>query len=418
MSINQPMNRVAGHTRVVLMLVMALMAIEARAQDASVPAQSLTGRLQDFGAKINTLAGIPPGSEVANETNVLVRMITLQLATAPIGTLVGGFAFSFDTERGTFTRTTQSFGPAFAKRSVTSGRGTLSAGFNWQHAAYDSLGGFDLANGEFRYAVNPRGATPFAFPFGYASAKLNVISDMTVAFVNYGIADNLDISLAIPWLRILVDMDYGLFTAANVDVTPGGHGFVLSRISDSGVGDIALVGKYRFWQRPEGALAAEVDIRIPSGNVNGLRGTGVTRTLASLIYSRDGRVSPHANVGFEIWSDAVPLTSRGDVMVRHQIDYAFGLEAQATPRVTVLLDVVGRRQLKGGRLAFRTVPLGPGTVDLLLPVATGVDTIAAAPGMKWNVGGNVLLTANALLTMTSQGFRANVIPVFGFDWTF
>lgn len=413
-------NRSAGRCVGVAMMLVIFASGDAWAQpqDPAVPAQSLRGRLQDFGARVATLSGIPAGSDAADETNVLAQLISMELATTPIGTSAGGFAFSFDTARGTFTRTTQGFGPTFAKRSLTTGRGTLSGGFNWLHAAYDSLGGFDLGNGELRFAVNARGVTPFAFPFGYASGRVNVTSDTTVAFVNYGVTDDLDISLAIPWLRVLIDLDYALFTSSNLDVTPGGHGFVLPRISDSGVGDIALSGKYRFWRQGEGGLAAELDMRIPSGNTNALRGTGVTRTLASVVYSHGGRVSPHGNVGFEVWSQAVALTSRGDVKVKDQIVYAFGLEAQATPRVTVLLDVIGKRQLKGGRLAYRTVGLGGGTIDLLQPVAGGVDVISAAPGMKWNVGGNVLLTANALLAMTSGGFRSNVIPAFGFDWTF
>ena len=391
--------------------------VSAWAQD-DVPSSSLRGRLFELGTRINTITGIPLSSEAADETNVLAELMSLEVATAPFGTSTGSFTYSFDPALGTLTRSTESFGPSFGKRSLTSGRRKLSVGLNWLHAHYDSLSGFDLENGDLRLAINQRGASPFPFPFGYASAKVNVSSDTAVAVITYGVTDNIDLSVAVPWVRVSIGLDFSLFTASGVDVTPGGHAFVLPRASATGLGDIAIVGKYRVRQFGQGGVAAELEVRLPSGNTDDLRGTGVVRTLASVIYSRAGKVSPHANVGVEVWSDSVPLTHRGDVVMKNQLVYAFGLEVEAHPRATVLIDVIGRRQMNGGQVEYRTLDIGGGTLDILLPVSRGVDLLAAAPGIKWNVAGNVLLTANALLAMTNGGLRANVIPVVGFDWAF
>jgi protein kinase-like protein len=239
-----------------------------------------------------------------------------------------------------------------------------------------------------------------------------------VGVVSFGASPNIDVGIAIPWVRISLDADIGLFTAENVDVTPGSHRLVLPRTSAAGVGDIALFGKYRIWRQSEGGLAGEIELRLPSGDTNSLRGLGVTRTLVSGIWSKGGKVSPHANAGFEFWSAGVSLVPSGQISVRHQLDYALGLEFEAHRRTTILLDVVGRRQFHGGRLAYRTVTVGPGTLDALLPISKGFDVVSVTPGVKWNAAGNVLLTGNIVASVANSGLRANVIPVVGMEWAF
>src|SRR5690606_35559287 len=72
------------------------------------------------------------------------QQIVTQLATFPIGTSSGGFSFTFDPALGTFERTTQSFGPAFAERALTNGQGKFTFGVNTQYSRYSSFEGDDL----------------------------------------------------------------------------------------------------------------------------------------------------------------------------------------------------------------------------------------------------------------------------------
>src|SRR5262249_33498913 len=211
------------------------------------------------------------------------------------------------------SQSTATFGPAFAKRSLTTGRGKLTAGFNWLHANYDSIGGLNLHNGDLRPLQNTRNLNPVEFPESYSSVIADLTSDTVVGIVTFGASPNIDVGIAVPWVRVSVGADIGLFTPENIDVTPGSHRLVLRRTSASGLGDVALFGKYRFWRQQEGGLAGEVEVRMPSGDTNNLRGLGVTRTLVSAIWSRGGKVSPHANAGFEFWSAGVPLVPSGAV---------------------------------------------------------------------------------------------------------
>ena len=47
-------------------------------------------------------------------------------------------------------------------------------------------------------------------------------------------------------------------------------------------------------------------LRFPTGSTESLRGMGVTRTMVSFIASGgQARFRPHANVGYEFWSNSV-----------------------------------------------------------------------------------------------------------------
>ena len=380
----------------------------------TVPPDSLRGLLLGLGTKSSAVTGISV-PEVAGQSATLAELASLEVATAPVGTSTGGFSFTFDSKLGTFTRATQSFGPAFAKRSLTAGKGKFSAGFTWLQAHYDSLGGLDLSNGDLRVVRNTKNVP---IPVDSTPLKLALSSNTIVSFASFGLTNDFDVGVIVPWVRLTLAADLGYLSASNVDLTPGGHLLVVPKTSASGVGDVGIFGKYHFWHQGEGGLAVEFDLRLPSGDTANLRGTGVARTLVSAIWSRGGKVSPHANVGYEFWSSAVPISASGDVFAKNQVNYAFGVEMQAHQRVTAIVDIIGRRQLHGGDSGYRTLAVGPGSFDVLLPLPKGLNVISLAPGIKWNVAGNVLLNGNLLTSLVNKGLRANVIPVVGFEWAF
>lgn len=400
-------------------LGLLLLAASSASAQADVPAHSLKGLLDDLRRRVLAAAtGMPDQSE-SIDVDIVALLTSLEVSNAPFGTSTGSFTFTFDSQLGTFTRSTESFGPAFGKRSTTIGKGKASAGFNWLHAGYDSLGGFGLNNGDLRPVQNARELSEGGpAEISYSSLRMNLSSDTYVAFGGYGLTNRLDVGVAIPWVRISLGADVGLYSPTDADLTPGGHLLVMPTTTASGLGDVAIFGKYRIWEYGASGLAAEVEVRLPTGDTNSLRGTGVTRTLVSAIWSRDGRLSPHANIGFEVWSRDIPLDVSGTPSVRNQIKYAVGLEFGAHPRATVMVDVVGRRLLGGGQLAYQTEPLGPVLADVLVPISEGLDVVSLAPGVKWNVAGNVLLTGSLLTSVANNGLRANVIPVVGVDWAF
>ena len=407
---------------VVLVLGIFLFSLSARAQGSNtvstVPASSLQGLLNALASKSNVVglclgpayaecvASHPPNPSPI-DTNIVGVLASLEVSTAPIGTSTGGFTYTFDSRLGTFNRSSESFGPLFAERSLTIGRGKLSTEFNWLHASYDTLGGFDMHNLDLRFVTAPT---------GYTATRAYATSDTYVGTAIYGVTDNLDVGVAVPWVRMTVGADVGFFEPTGEDISPGNHFLVMPPTSAAGLGDLFAFGKYRLWRQPHGGLAAEVALRFPTGDINSLRGLGVYRTSLSAIWSRGGNVSPHANVGYEIWSHKVGLDpTRPDVYVKDQVNYGVGLEIKANPRATVLIDVVGRRELHGGKMGYVRQEEG---FDALVALNESLDVVSFAPGVKWNVGGRVLLSANVLASLANQGLRARVIPVVGFEWAF
>lgn len=351
------------------------------------------------------------GSQQAAST--IVALTSVEVVTAPLGTSTGGFTFSFDPLLQLYKRSTSSFGPAFAERSLTAGRAKVSIGANWVYTSYDSLGGYSLNDNELALTKNISSAQ---LP-RVASTTLNVrLKTHTVAaFGQVGITDNFDVGVLVPWVRVDLAAD-GLYLG--LSGTTEGR-LTVPRARAWGMGDMGIFGKYLLWRQGEGGIAAAFDLRLPTGDRDALRGLDVTRTTAALVWSKGGRVSPHANVGFEFWSKEVPVSVTGDVSIRHQIKYAAGVEIDAHPQLTLLVDFVGRQLRGGGKLAYQTFgSAATGTVDALVGQSEGINSFSVVPGAKWNIWRRFLLTANLLTSLTNDGLRAKVTPVAGIDWSF
>jgi hypothetical protein len=48
----------------------------------------------------------------------------------------------------------------------------------------------------------------------------------------------------------------------------------------------------------------------------------------------------------------------------------------------------------------------------------GIARVAIAPGLKVNLKGKILFSANALITLKNDGLHARVTPMAGIDMTF
>jgi hypothetical protein len=390
----------------------------------------LNGTILECAASGSVRAQLRTGTFIAGSVatgETLARAIALEVGTAPLGSSSGGFTFTFDPKLVSFTRTSPSFGPAFSDRILTQGKGKLSAGFNFLDRRYDTVDGLDLK----RFDV-------FRFRGGSLAVRLSTLeletrTDTVAAFAQYGVLDNLDVGVMVPWVHISVSGTSRAFGEAGEELQR-----VLLDGSHSGIGDIAIFGKYRFWQfgptpavgaAPNGGLAAAITVRLPTGDEEALVGLGLTRTLVSLIGSASwGRFSPHVNVGYEFWSKDVSIErtfkANSDALsVSDQFQYAAGFEFAVHDRFTIIEDVLGRYLRGGGRLGYQPFTF-PGNVanvrgaEALVAIADGVNTVILAPGAKWNFYSGALLTANVLVSLTREGLQDRVTPVIGIEWSF
>lgn len=375
-----------------------------------------------------------PGLDQALAPYLFNQLLVAQLATFPIGSPTGGFAFTFDAATGTFQRATDTFGPAFADRALTNGRGRLTFGANFQYSSYTEFEGHDLDNGAVKFYLTHEDVPGEVFFEGdliEAALDLDLSSATTVFFANYGVTNNFDVAVAVPIVHVNMD--------AQVDATvlrlatpgqPGLHTFpggastasFSSSGSATGVSDILVRGKYRFFSGGGGGLAGGIDVRLPTGDEENLLGTGAAAVTFTLIgSSTNGRFAPHFNVGYT-------ASGESDVVnIADEFVYKFGAEFEAAPTVTLTADFLGRSLRDVGRLELMNVTHNyfnnvgePGSTTLQEWVARSgsLNVNDLALGVKVNVAGNLLLNGNVLVALNDSGVRARVTPVFGFDYTF
>ena len=419
----------------------------------------------------NHIAHFRPGADQLRVPAQVNQALLTLLSTYPLGSPSGGLTYTFDPALGSLTRSSNSFGPSFAERALTTGRGKVSVGFGYQHALYDTFEGLNLRQGEIQFFVPhtdccSRGAAATESPDGSrlsppfegdlieASLSLEIASDTSVVFVSYGVSDRLDLSLAVPFVRVELNASVlaridRLATSSEPSIhsfegtNPDQHLFRLSGTA-AGLGDIVLRGKYAFTSTGPIGLAGVVEARVPTGDETNLLGTGGVQTKVFGIASyNSGSLSPHLNVGYTFSSKG----SLPDATLHDEILATAGFDFALNPRVTMSLDVVSRTVRGAGqmRLTEKTFDFtsagsgggggggvgggGSGRPPTLtetqsvkrteLQLTPGnLQLYLGAAGVRFNPWRTVLVTANLLFPLTEAGLRDRVTPVVGIDYVF
>jgi hypothetical protein len=392
----------------------------ASAQPVAPPIQGATTTIPEL-TVAGTLGELAKPVGGAHVGEALALATQLAVGTAPFGASSGGFLIKLDPSTGLQVRTATTFGPSFAERALTSGEGKVSVGVNFMSVKYERLD--DRAfNGMQTLTVS----SPIPALARAGVANIAITAKTTVIAARIGVTDKFDVGTNIPLVQVKVNGTSTLRNGTGA-ITTFASGTALS----TGLGDIAGLAKYRFYsfgtgQPDPGGLAVMATVRLPTGSRDSLRGLGVTRTIVSIIASSgQRRFRPHVNAGFGYWSKGVTVTSDASpnqtVEARHQFEYAAGVELEAAPKLTLLVDLLGGSVLGGGKLGFvTTTGGGPGitSTETLTALSEGVQRISLAPGLKVNLKGKMLLSLNALVALHDSGLHQRVTPVAGIDLTF
>jgi hypothetical protein len=353
------------------------------------------------------------------QLTVLNDSLRGQLSNTPLASPASGFTFTFDPALGAFTRATESFGPIYSQRADTTGKGKLTFGFTYTRFTFDTLDGKDLSNGDlqvtFVHAPEPAcvPACDFERDTITAQIKASITSDVVVLSATYGVLDNLDLSIALPIIHTNIRLT-GIATINHIGTTPGDGTHVFSNGSDTltvhsggestGVGDLVLRAKYHFLKTGPVLLAGGLDLRLPSGSVDNLRGLGTTVVSPVFIASTSPYfgVSPHVNLGLHLSGD----TSK----INHEFYYNVGFDWSVVKPVTFVFDILGRRIIDNERIEAGQGPGGTQIADS--------NIVNAALGVKVNVWKNVLGVANVLLPLNSTGLRDKAAWLVGLEAAF
>lgn len=434
-----------------LACAVVLSAAPAAAQEPynlTAPVHSLSTLFTDLygshGLVVDSLATLPGEQPHSAHFTSSFQSDFSQFNTALVGALVSvplpspasGFTYRFDPSLGVFQRTTTSFGPILADRAETIGAGRVAMGFAFQRFTYDSVEGLDLE------------AIPAVFTHDNAEllggrqdviTTVNTITaavSQSTAFVTYGVTDRFDISLAVPLVNVnmMVVSDATIhrlgttnelthfFRQSNGDV--GDRRLFTASGSAAGVGDITARFKGTLHRSGSGAVAAGLDVRVPTGDADNLLGAGTTGLQPFAIWSSTlGTVSPHANASYT-WNGSSILA--GNPATGQAADfpdefrYAVGTEIAMSRHATLALDLLGRTVIDAERLQSSTFHAldGVSTFPDITFSRSTFNLLNGSMGVKINLAGRLLAEANILFALDNHGLRDRVTPLLGLEYTF
>ncbi len=438
-----------------LMLVSGLM-LASLAASGQARGQELAGLLLRFFSPTNPVILQPapdPFNHAAhfvsqpNAQAILRQLnsgIASQVSTFPLGSSSPGFTFSYDSALGVFNRSAQSFGPVFSERAITAGKGKFSFGVSTLDATYDRFEGQNLRDRDIQLYLTHQDIdrsgsvlSPwFEGDIIRADLSIDLQSRTTVLVANYGLSDRIDLGIAVPYQQI--DLAARIDTSVE-RLASGPDPFIIHIFggntdsavfreagSASGLGDVVLRGKYNFLRSSGGALAAGVDLRLPTGDEADLLGTGAKQAKLYLIASGPaGRFSPRASLGYTFSSGGSDFTGT----LSDEINYTAGFDAGLHPRVTFTADLLGRTLRDASRLVESersfsfTQRLTPTLVQQATRVTPEARTgdltlLVGAAGVKVNPAGRLLLSASVLFSVGNAGLQDKITPVFGLDYSF
>jgi hypothetical protein len=407
------------------------------------------------------------GSAQTTLNQTLGTAIATQLAILPIISPASGFTYKFDSGAGTFERSTTTFGPIYTERAETIGKGKTYFGVSYQRFRFDKLDGIDLKNipSVFSHIPNtgPGGSPePYEADVIQASNNATLKMDQTVFFGTVGVTDRIDVSVAIPLVSVsmgassddqIIRVSGPTFNTPNGTV-PNPHEFNATgsltnvynaRGSATGLGDVTFRVKGTIYQGENVRVAAALDIRTPTGNARELLGSGSTGIKPFIAISTGKRVSPHLNLGYQYNSSSIlagnltgvtisedaagnEVIQNGPATKGHvpsNFFFAGGVDVGMTSRLTLAFDYLGQTVFNAPRVftgTFTTANIPGGTGALNLADITGrnqtMTLSSGAAGLKWNIFGGLLLTADVLFRLDNNGLRQNVTPLIGLSRTF
>jgi hypothetical protein len=395
------------------------------------------------GLRVKSEAKLPDGSDHSAHFNSAFQerftqfnvALASQLAAIPLPSPASGFTYTFDETLGVYQRTTQSFGPILAERPETLGRHKFSFGVSYQHFGFDEIEGVEL------------GSVPAVFTHDDAElggGRSDVVTtrtgidasvDQSVASFTFGVANWLDASLAVPFVRV----DLGATSDATVQrigtTNPAVHFYgagagdygskaqYSSKGDASGIGDLLLRLKGHVVRGQKAGLALGLDVRLPTGDEEDLLGLGTTGVRPFAAFSVGfGHAALHLNAGY-LWNGDSVLA--GNVLTGEKADmpdqftWAAGIDWGLTKRLTFVVDVTGNHVTSSPRLVSQTFTAANGqTFPQIDFVEEAYALINGAAGVKINLGGRLLLDANVLFSLNDAGLRDKVTPLVGIEYAF
>jgi hypothetical protein len=330
----------------------------------------------------------------------------------PLTAASAGITFHFDKETHAFERETEILGQIFLERPRPLGRGKLNLSLSYQWVHVDRVDGqaIDRLSDTRAFIDDP---VEIRSNLIFQRFALDLTTHQVTTSVSYGATDDLDLNVTVPMLETRLRVGAAAVNQAGRPVRARLHG------SAFGVGDLFLRGKERLVHGRFGDLAAGLVLRVPTGEQDNFQGTGdweaspmLYAATPSWRLSTSLQAQAYANGGVELNADDVD---------RSHGRFGAGIDLRIAEHATLAVAFLGREAFAGiAPPGFFDVRRVDGSrLPFLGLERDRVSTYDLSVGGRVNLWRDTVFgIANVLLPLNSDGFRADVIPLIGFEAAF
>jgi len=372
--------------------------------------------------------------------NSLTTFIGANLSSFPLASSTASVTFDFS--GGVPVRESTSLGPIFTERAKSLGEGRSVLGYSFSYMRFNKVRGIETQDLRFTFSHADVGLPGMGDSDNELDTidlfmKMQLEASIVAFYYSYGVTSKFDVSVGVPLVNVRIEAsplaNINSFTFVARD--SANHFFdgtrtdpVLSTsptpIDDdaTGVGDIAIQGKYIFKDSKRYGLAALFGVRLATGDADNFLGAVDPNYRFGIIASADlSGSSPHLNVAYE---------RRTSELDRDELEIFVGYDQKLSDRITIAADVLS--EIEVGKhinaLDFEesieiSRPVSDGTysetVSLTnLPKFRDDNVINGSIGLKFAPRDFVVVVANALVPLNDGGLRAGLMGTLGFEFGF
>ena len=352
-----------------------------------------------------------------------------EISQIPLASPASGIIFTIDPTLHVPVPSDQSLGPILTQRAETIGKHKLYAAFTYQYFLLQDVDGHGLKSLPAVFLLssssNPNPSSPDSAAI--ANSRIDLKVHQWVGYLTYGLTDRVDVSVAVPLLRVnmrdtINEQIFNLTTGTTQTRT----GF--SQAGEAtGIGDVVLAVKATFWKMKHGGLALGSEFRLPTGDEQNFLGSGTFGVKPFAAFTYGGKISPHVNVGYLANGNTeLVVTNAGNKGgLPNRLTYSGGADWRATSKLTIAGDVLAQRVFQAPQVQivtnFKPFPVAnPGfTIPQTTVSSTGTyNRTDGSIGFKFKPLGGLLLTGNLLVKLDQGGLRYRMAPLFGASYTF
>ena len=323
----------------------------------------------------------------------------------------------------------ENLGPVLTGRPDTVGKGHLFVGFSYQHFNFNSLNNHSLGDIPIGFNYTVQNATFFDAVKNHVSFQL----DQYVAVGTYGVSKSMDLTVVVPFNSASLNVTTDSFQGYQYNTLSGIYGTITSGTksvsssgSAAGIGDVTVNLKQLLigGEGSRAAVAAGVEVRVPSGDALNYMGSGAVGANMYGLAEYRARVATHLKIAYQYNtnSQVMDLQASPNTRLPGGLQYDLGSDAKVNRHLTLAADLLGSQfvNVPAFTLGTKTLPGNPAVYGIPTSISdtTGAGTntyttVNISGGLKISAGKHFLFYGNVLKQLNNVGLRSDLVPLVG-----